>query len=152
MMFFQTAALVLLLSALGNVEMSGDVIAFNAYITKTLHLKEGTLADVVYDGLYYNHGDAYDQQTGVFTAPSNGLYVFTWSSCVAAKKIFDVELLLNGKRTGLGNCNNVGGKGYANCSNTFPLVLKAGDKVNIRTTKHADYLHQDFSSFSGWKV
>ncbi|XP_061190511.1 uncharacterized protein LOC133198433 [Saccostrea echinata] len=134
-----------------NIFPKGKLIAFNAFIIKSLHLKRGTPVNVVYDGVYYNYGNAYNQHTGVFTAPSDGLYVFTWSSCVEPKKIFDVEILLNGKRKGLGNCNNELNKGYENCSNTFPFVLRAGDKVNIRTT-YANYLHGSWSSFSGWKV
>ncbi|XP_062613701.1 L-rhamnose-binding lectin CSL3-like [Saccostrea cucullata] len=85
---------------------NGTFTAFNAYTTKTLHLQRGTPVNVVYDGVYFNYGNAYNQHTGVFTAPSVGLYVFTWSSCVTSKKLFDVEILLNGKRKGLGNCNN----------------------------------------------
>ncbi|XP_061191806.1 uncharacterized protein LOC133200086 [Saccostrea echinata] len=101
--------------------------------------------------ILFNHGNAYNQHTGVFTAPSDGLYVFTWSSVVAPKKLFDSEILVNGQRNGLGNCNNVLSQGYENCSNTVPLLLKVGDKVNIRTTS-ADYLHGIWTSFKGWKV
>ena len=36
-------------------------------------------------------------------------------------------------------------------TNTVPLVLKTGDKVNIRTTA-ANLLHMGWSSFKGWKV
>ncbi|XP_062601255.1 uncharacterized protein LOC134262951 [Saccostrea cucullata] len=130
----------------------GQIIAFNAYNTKSLHLNKGSPVNVVYDGVYYNHGNAYNKHTGVFTAPSDGLYLFSWSSCVAPNKAFDVEILLNGQRKGIGNCNNEGSKGYENCSNTFPLVLRSGDKVNIRTV-YGNYLHGGgWSNFSGWKV
>lgn len=79
------------------------------------------------------------------------MYIFTWTSVVAPGKIFDAEILLNGKRKGLGNCNNEGGSWYENCANTVPLVLRAGDKVNIRTVT-ANYLLGFWSSFKGWKV
>ena len=128
-----------------------QIIAFNAYISKHLTLHRDTPVNVVYDAVYYNYGNAYNTHSGFFTAPSGGLYVFTWSSVVSPRKIFDAEILLNGQRRGLGSCNNELNPGYENCANTVPLVLKTGDKVNIRTTT-ANFLIQNWSSFKGWKV
>uniref|UniRef100_A0A8W8NP32 C1q domain-containing protein n=1 Tax=Magallana gigas TaxID=29159 RepID=A0A8W8NP32_MAGGI len=128
------------------------IVAFNAYTSQHLVFKRNTPVNVVYDKLYYNYGDAYNPQSGFFIAPSAGLYIFTWASVVVPRKIFDTEILVNGKRTGLGNCNNESSSGYENCASTFPLVLNAGDKVNIRTVV-ANYLHGGgWSSFKGWKA
>ncbi|XP_062619201.1 uncharacterized protein LOC134280762 [Saccostrea cucullata] len=151
MLCFKVAVFVIFLSLLPLVEPSGNFIAFNAYPTRSLHLNIGSTVNVVYDGVYYNYGNAYNRYTGVFTAPYNGLYVFSWASVVAPNKMFDSEILLNGQRKGLGNCNNLKGQGYENCSRTYPLVLKAGDRVNIRTAG-ANNLIGFWSSFSGWKV
>lgn len=60
----------------------------------------------MYDGLFYNYGNAYNPDSGAFTAPSVGLYIFTWTSTVAPKKLFYVEILVNGHRNGLGNYDN----------------------------------------------
>ena len=128
-----------------------QIIAFNAYISKHLTLHRDTPVNVVYDAVYYNYGNAYNTHSGFFTAPSGGLYVFTWSSVVSPRKIFDAEILLNGQRRGLGSCNNELNSGYEKCANTVPLVLKTGDKINIRTTT-ANFLIQNWSSFKGWKV
>ncbi|XP_062567157.1 uncharacterized protein LOC134229417, partial [Saccostrea cucullata] len=133
-----------------NLQKDKSIIAFNAYMTKDLHLHRNTPSNVVYDGVYYNFGNAYNPQNGIFTAPSDGLYVFTWTSHVAVKKIFDSRILVNGVHKGYGNCNNEPGSGLGNCANTVPLVLKAGDKVNIRTT-NANNLRELWSSFKGWK-
>lgn len=126
-------------------------IAFNAYITKRLTLHRDTPVNVVYDGLFFNNGNAYNPHNGIFTAPSAGLYIFTWTSLVITGKIFDAELLVNGQKKGLGNCNNEGNPGYENCANTVPVILKTGDKVNIRTT-NANSLMEYWSSFKGWKA
>ena len=127
-------------------------MAFNAYTSKHLTLNRRTPINVVYDALYYNHGNAYNPVSGVFTAPSHGLYLFSWASNVAPRKVFDAEILVNGKRKGIGNCNNIDNPGNENCANTVPLVLETGDKVNIRTIV-ADYLHGGgWSSFTGWRV
>lgn len=89
----------------------------------------------------------------ILTADSHsasGLYFFTWSSVVATRKIFNAEILVNGQRKGLGNCNNEGKPGYENCANTLPLVLNTEDEVNILMTI-ANYLHRDWSSFKDRK-
>ncbi|XP_056020156.1 uncharacterized protein LOC130046556 [Ostrea edulis] len=127
------------------------IIAFNAYTTKHLHLNENSPTNVVYDGIHLNRGMAYDRHSGIFTAPSDGLYIFTWTSLVLPKKIFDTNILVNGFHKGYSNCNNRHNPGLENCANTVPLILKTGDKVNIRTTT-ANNLHEIWSSFKGWKV
>ncbi|XP_061195680.1 uncharacterized protein LOC133203895 isoform X2 [Saccostrea echinata] len=127
-------------------------VVFNAAISKTLNLQRNTPVNIVYDTVLYQTGNEYNPRNGFFTAPSRGLYVFSWATLVATRKIFDTELLVNGQRKGLGNCNNEGNPGAGNCANTIPVVLKFGDEVNIRTTT-ANYVHGDlWSSFKGWKV
>nr|XP_034312010.1 uncharacterized protein LOC117684349 [Crassostrea gigas] len=138
--------------SIDNDKNDKPIVAFNAYTSQHLVFKRNTPVNVVYDKLYFNYGDAYNPHSGFFTAPSAGLYIFTWASVVAPRKIFDTEILVNGKRIGLGNCNNESSSGYENCASTFPFVLNAGDKVNIRTV-FANYLHGGgWSSFKGWKV
>ncbi|XP_061195620.1 uncharacterized protein LOC133203843 isoform X1 [Saccostrea echinata] len=128
------------------------VVVFNAAVSNTLNLQRNTPVNVVYDTVLYQTGDVYNPRNGFFTAPSGGLYVFSWTTLVAAHKIFDAELLVNGQRKGLGNCNNEANPGYENCACTIPVVLKFGDEVNIRTTT-ANYIHGNhWSSFKGWKV
>ena len=129
-----------------------DPIAFNVYNRQQLTMGRNTPTNVVYDAVYYNHGNAYNPVSGIFTAPSSGMYVFTWSSCVASRKIFDAEILVNGNRKGLGNCNNKDGSGIVNCANTVPLVLETGDKVNIRTLAANHLYGNGWSSFKGWRV
>nr|XP_022316662.1 complement C1q-like protein 4 [Crassostrea virginica] len=128
-----------------------QIIAFNAYINKHLTPHRNTRVNVVYDAVYFNHGNAYNTHREFFTAPFGGLYVFAWTSFLAPRKIFEAEILLNGQRKGVGNCNNLGNPGYENCANTVPLLLKTGDEVYIRTSD-ANFLHAHYSSFEGWKV
>lgn len=77
--------------------VDSSFIAFNAYMKKTLKLHFNTPVNVVYDGLYFNYGNAYNPHTGVFTAPSKGLYVFTWTSLTDSKMYFNAEILDNEK-------------------------------------------------------
>lgn len=130
--------------------VDSSFIAFNAYMKKTLKLHFNTPVNVVYDGLYFNYGNAYNPHTGVFTAPSKGLYVFTWTSLTDSKMYFNAEILVNGQRKGLGNCRYTS-TGHESCETTVPLVLKTGDTVILRTT-NANHLFPVWSSFKGWKV
>lgn len=88
----------------------------------------------------------------MFTAPSDGVYVFSWASVVIPGKIFNAELLVNNERKGKGNCDNEAGSSYENCSNTVPVILKNGDRVNIRTTTANNLIGNEWSSFKGWKI
>ena len=119
--------------------------------TTGMTLYPHTPINVVYDGVYYNYGNAYNRHSGFFTAPSDGLYVFTWRTYVAGNKIFNTRIQLNGEQKGVSNCDNRANPGHGNCSNTVPLVLKTGDSVNIRTTT-ANFIYPVWSSFKGWRV
>ncbi|XP_062586381.1 uncharacterized protein LOC134247982 [Saccostrea cucullata] len=130
-----------------------QAVVFNAAISKpVLQLERNTPVNLVYDTVLYQTGNVYNPRNGFFTAPSGGLYVFTWTTMVDSHKICDTELLVNGETKGLGNCNNDLSPGFENCANTIPVVLKTGDEVNIRTTA-ANYIYgYHRSSFKGWKV
>ncbi|XP_052710866.1 uncharacterized protein LOC128185268 [Crassostrea angulata] len=128
-----------------------EAVFFHASISKHLQFERNTPVNIIYDTVLSDSHKAYSFQSGVFTAPSSGLYIFSWSSLVEAQKILNTELIANGLVKGRSNCYNEGGPGYENCSGTVPVILKAGDTVNIRTHK-GNYVYGDgWSSFKGWK-
>lgn len=143
--------LVNLTSTCTTASQGKEAIAFNAVISKTLLYDRDTPVNIVYDTVLYDTHGAYSSQSGVFTAPHKGLYIFTWTTLVAAGKILDTELIVNGTRKGLGNCNNEGNPGFENCANTVPVVLEAGDTVNVRSVT-GNFVHgHEWSSFKGWR-
>lgn len=110
---------------------------------------------MVYERTLLNTHDVYNTTNGFFTAPSGGLYVFSWTSLVAEMSKFNAELLVNGERKDLGNCNNnneLSQQGFESCSNTVPVILRKGDMVNIRTVDSLSLLGVQWSNFKGWKV
>jgi hypothetical protein len=109
--------------------------------------------DVVFDGVRSNFHNCYNPSNGRFTAPVKGLYVFSWEMLVPKGEVFDTELLVNGARYQLNNCNNYQQTAsYSSCTGVVPASLEAGDIVHIRSTS-GSYLHGDgWSSFSGWMV
>lgn len=127
-------------------------VYFSAYLTATFTPPRDQHTNVLYNGLHFDSHKAYNPSTGYFTAPVSGLYVFSWENLTAPGKVFDTELLVNGIRHELDNCNNEGSTaGYLSCTQVVPVKLNAGDLVNIRTT-YGNYAHGGWSSFSGWLV
>lgn len=128
------------------------IIDFDALIPqKVVAMPKNPPITVVYDTPYLNYGNMYNSQNGVFTEPSAMFYVFTWTSVVNPEETFDGEIVVNGKRKEMINCNNELSAGFENCENTVPLVLKPGDHVNICTIV-ATFLHGLWSNFKRWKV
>lgn len=107
----------------------------------------------MYDKTWLNTDGVYSTITGFLTAPSSGLYVFSWTSFVAEMSKFNSELLVNGERIDLTNCDNeLDTQGFESCSNTVPVILKKGDMVNIRTVDAISLRGDQLSSFKGWRV
>lgn len=127
------------------------IIVFNVYILKYLILYKNIFVNVVYDKLFFNYGNVYNFYSGIFIVLFVGFYIFIWINLVNFKSIFDVEILINGKWKGLGNCNNESNLGYENCVNIVFLVLKVGDKVNFWMII-VNFLYGEWLSFKGWKV
>lgn len=102
-----------------------------------------------FDDVKLNVGGGYDRNTGVFTAPRNGVYVI--SCLILANKSSSVHFQLSKN-------NSLYTGGYANSSsygsNTLYsfLKLKRGDRVYIKhrnkATEHVYGNH--FSTFSGY--
>lgn len=116
-------------------------------------LSKLTAENVVYDKIWLNTGGVYSTITGLFTAPSSGLYVFSWTNLVAEMPMFDSEILVNGERKDLAKCSHeLDRQGFESCSNTVPVVLKKGDLVNIRKVDAILLQGNQWSSFKGWKV
>lgn len=57
---------------------SSNIASFSAYLSSTQNnvTGDGTAYTIIYDTVLYNNGSAYNNGTGVFTAPQTGLYYF----------------------------------------------------------------------------
>lgn len=106
---------------------------------------------VVYDILYLNYGNMFNFKNGVFIELFVMFYVFLWLSVVNLEKIFDGEIVVNGKRKGMGNCNNELCVGFENCDNIVFFVFKFGDNVYICIIV-VIFLYGFWLNFKRWKV
>ena len=107
-----------------------------------------------------NVGNAMNLQSGVFTAPRNGIYFFSISGIAhvtsKAHGVFHLKLILNGKYVGNGAADTVG-VAYETVSIQSLLVLKVGDRVWLELPRGQvnAYLHDNsnhFTHFTGWML
>ena len=88
---------------------------------------------IIYDKILINIGDGYSPTTGVFTCPSDGEYVFTWST-MNYDDICYTYIYRNGVQYLMSHAIERGGSLYESASNTEVFHLIKGDTVWIQTT------------------
>ncbi|XP_056015791.1 heavy metal-binding protein HIP-like [Ostrea edulis] len=80
------------------------IVAFHARMSS--HQQNiGSQAVVVFGKVTLNSGSAYNGNTGIFTAPTDGIYSFTWTILTTPGSKFITEIVING---------NIVGYDYAN--------------------------------------
>lgn len=108
---------------------------------------------VIYNDVVTNEGDGYNPSTGIFTAPTEGLYSFSWTTTASANKYFFTYLDVNGNNIARNHAglNTV----TFSASQTVVVHLKTHDKVNIKVQDN--YVGQlirgsGWSTFSGFMI
>lgn len=140
-----------------NQPVANNGVAFFAYLSKSEH-NAGAHQTFVFDVDHTNIGGHYSHHTGVFTCPSHGVYVFSWSIYCNNGGYVYTELVANSSPV-LGTF--VGSVSVANILSSTDLAiveLNAGDEVYIRTPPNhpasgdvvSDLPYR--STFSGWKL
>jgi hypothetical protein len=114
----------------------------------------GNYAVVPFGKVTLNSGSAYNGKTGIFTAPRDGIYSFTWTILTQPGYRFDTEIVLNGNIVGYSYVNGKANSAqYESSSSTAVIRMKRKDKVWIRTHgKYGQYAYADWSSFSGFQM
>ncbi|XP_071144466.1 C1q-related factor-like [Mytilus galloprovincialis] len=144
---------------------ASELVAFTAYLSANFDGEHfGTGHTVKYDVIETNEGNGYNKFTGTFTAPSDGIYAFTWT-IKAAGRIGDakhgeitVELVKNSVVKGVINADSEQDYDDA-CSTALVIVsLSAGDVVFTRSAPFEQpqgILSSDGYgrwTFSGWRL
>lgn len=130
-----------------------EIIAFYAQLSAdqwNLHAN----AVVVFGRMILNSGSAYDANTGIFTAPKKGTYVFTWTMLSAQGKHFHTTVVLNGMVMGYNFVDGRTGNSH-NASGTSSAIIKMkkNDKVWIRTyNRFGEFAYKTWASFSGYRL
>ncbi|XP_052702141.1 complement C1q tumor necrosis factor-related protein 7-like [Crassostrea angulata] len=120
-----------------------------------VRLKENkrNLADkarVVFETVDLNEGLGYNASTGIFTASSNGIYVFDWTTLAWTGQCAFTSLVVNNQLKSWIYC--CGGQIYLPCSKMTIVKLQKEDKVWIGVYQGPANIHRHYTSFSGYKL
>ncbi|XP_048765817.2 heavy metal-binding protein HIP-like [Ostrea edulis] len=129
------------------------VIAFHARTSSTLQ-NLGSYAVVVFGKVTLNSGSAYNGNTGIFTAPTDGIYSFTWTILTKMGSYFNTQIVINGNIVGYNYVDGKAGSAQYEASSTTAVIrMKKKDKVWIRANSgEAKYAYKEWSSFSGFQL
>ncbi|XP_076071824.1 cerebellin-4-like [Mytilus galloprovincialis] len=135
-----------------------DKVAFMAKAASLQNIP--SKAVVIYQTVVTNLGNGYtsngyDSPKGIFTAPSNGVYSFSWTVLCHHGKSFYTYLILNGSTIAKNYASAKGVADHASGSQNVILDIKKDDKVFIRIQDGTtgQYMYGDgWSTFSGYKL
>ncbi|XP_071123781.1 uncharacterized protein, partial [Mytilus edulis] len=142
-------------------------VGFSAYMSEgfvdghSKFLSQGK--SLIFDQTETNTAGVYNTNTGIFKAPSSGMYAFTWTLCVDSRindggiGEFGTELVVDGKACGKLHADTEHAADDA-CSTGFVIkYVRGGGTVYLRNI----YEHQGRilskenrtrTTFSGWKL
>ena len=131
--------------------------AYSAYVsTYETELSKDHI--IRFDTIVTNIGSHYNRHSGMFTAPEQGVFVFSWNLyCHSGGYIFS-QLVVNSNVVGAMFTSGEGANGIRSTTEVVVVQVNAGDVLYVRThpTKSPSgnlYSHPDYrSSFSGCKV
>ena len=128
-------------------------VAFTAVVSPPQIANLGAGQAIVFDRVITNTGNAYDNITGIFTAPVRAVYVFEMTLMTDPGCNQYLELVQNGQHIiwNYGQAVNQ----LDSSSRTVTVELAKGAKVWIRTQNNANHgsgkVHgYGYSTFSGW--
>ncbi|CAG2248743.1 C1QL [Mytilus edulis] len=133
---------------------NGATPAFYAYMTKDEN-NPGVGHTLIYDNVIVNFGNSYNHSSGRFTAPTPGVYIFSYSTIPSSNSDIPTEIVKNQEVIGATYSNNR--YHYTSTSSSTVVVsMTAGDVCFVRTSKFntpsgSVYSRNDGrTSFSGW--
>uniref|UniRef100_UPI0037E80E5D cerebellin 11 n=1 Tax=Semicossyphus pulcher TaxID=241346 RepID=UPI0037E80E5D len=105
-------------------------IAFSASLAHFGEIYRGPCSDktLIFKRVFSNTGNGYDENTGIFTAPVNGLYYFSFSTYGYNTHVMGAILMKNSIRQ-ISTYDSPTADGSDSSSNSVVLRLAAGDNV-----------------------
>ncbi|XP_062611835.1 uncharacterized protein LOC134273660 [Saccostrea cucullata] len=121
---------------------------------------------LIFNKVLYNQGNGYDSSSGVFTAPSAGMFVFVVSITSYDSNTISVDISLNGYSQVTARANGGSGSSYSGYNsykysysyqsgtNMAVLSLKRGDRVWISYNSGTGYYSSStpITTFSGFLI
>ncbi|XP_062589867.1 complement C1q tumor necrosis factor-related protein 4-like [Saccostrea cucullata] len=131
-------------------EYKKPVVAFTAKLSRDTTISGHGV--VKYDHVLTNWGGAYNSQTGIFTAPYDGLYAISCTLMAQTSNSVHLQIVRNGKKMSILYSAS---KTFPQSGQTLHLLLNKGDRVWIQNhNQHTAKLHDhgSYNLFSGLLV
>lgn len=126
---------------------STPAIGFSAILSKDTYL--GDNQAIKYDRVLINIGNGYDKWSGHFTAPVNGLYMFSCTIMAVNTDSIAVLMVKNGQVMAYAHSNPSPSETGAI---SLVLALKRGDRLWIRRHYGGRSIRANYNLFSGYLI
>lgn len=139
-----------------NPRLSPELVGFYAYMSNA-EPSPSVHHTLIFDEVKTNAGGGYNQFSGMFTAPSSGLYVFTWTIYTGNHGQTGFYIYVNHEVLGAtwGETDGVA-RDFDSDSGSIVVSLNANDNVYIRSARACStYVVSDEgarTSFAGWRL
>lgn len=131
--------------------MDTEYVAFHARLAASLGSSNSVGQILIFDTTTLNVGEAYNNLTGIFVAPMDGIYIFSTSLCGGKSPDGHnhVDIMKNGQEMGAAYSSGTGHLDQG--SVTVVMQLSVGDEVHVSTQRHEDIsIYGDkLTSFTG---
>ncbi|XP_062593230.1 uncharacterized protein LOC134254713 [Saccostrea cucullata] len=137
--------------------VSDSPVAFYAYLSANEKVP-GPHHILTFDYAKTNIGGAYNHFNGMFTAPTDGIYAFSWSIYCTYRSWAFTEIVVNSDAVGSSLADSIGANADDTSTGFVILELTHSDVVYIRTNPDVATTYDIVSegrfrtSFSGWKL
>ena len=142
----------------GTTRSASDSVAFYANMGRDEH-KPSIHHAIIFDSVQTNVGDGYNGYSGVFTAPSSGVYFFTWTIYSGGNGEIKLQIFINDRTLGhlYSDARGVDSATLDSDSGSMLVHLNVHDNVFIRTgrdctTSIISNSYYGISTFAGWKL
>lgn len=140
-----------------NIATTG-VVAFYAYMSHTEH-NPGPHHTIIFDVPVTNLGNGYNHFSGIFSVPTSGVYVFSWTIADSQGGYVFSELVVNADVVGGILTETVSDNDRISTTGLIVKEVRQGDVVYVRTSPTGG-IHGNIeslvpaqrTSFSGWKL
>ncbi|VDI15026.1 Hypothetical predicted protein [Mytilus galloprovincialis] len=133
------------------------MVSFYAYMN-THETNPGRHQTLIFDDVKINLGSAYSRNSGLFTAPGNGIYVFTWTVVADEYGFVYSEIVNNSTPFGSILTNSQDVRNFHTVTGIVVAEVNKGDEIYIRTNLNYAIKGRIVSdpslrtSFSSWKI
>ena len=140
----------------GTTRLTSDSVAFYANMGSYEHNPSIHHA-IIFNRVQTNVGDGYKGYSGVFTAPSSGVYFFTWTIYSGGNGETKLQIFINDRILGNTYSDTRTTGSFDSDSGSMVVHLNAHDNVFIRagrdcTTSIISNSYYGISTFAGWKL